>query len=96
MPVWLVAVALVRLPTARKDPLDLAAILIATAVVGLFMAPRHPMGGFAVLPSIAPWGLGSSLYTLTDLALAIALTAGFAGLKTLAGSAAERGLALPA
>lgn len=96
MPVWLVGVALVRLPAARKVPPGLAAILIAIAVAGLFVAPRYAMDGFALLRPVAPWGLGSSLYALTDLALAIALAAGFAGLKTLADRGAERGLILPA
>lgn len=96
MPVWLVGVALVRLPAARKVPLVLAAILIAFAAAGLFVAPRYAMDGFTLLRPLVPWGLGSSLYALTDLALAVALAAGFAGLKTLVDRGADRGLALPA
>lgn len=95
MPVWLVGVALVRLPAARRVPLGVATIFIATAVAGLFIAPRYAMDGFALLRPVAPWGLGSSLYALTDLALAIALAAGFAGLKALVDHGAARGLTLP-
>lgn len=95
MPVWLVGVALVRQLAARKIPPSLAVVLIATAVAGLFVAPRYAMDGFALLRPVAPWGLGSSLYALTDLALAVALAAGFAGLKSLVDRGAARGLTLP-
>jgi peptidoglycan/LPS O-acetylase OafA/YrhL len=92
MPVWLVGVGLVRLPAARRVPGALAWPLVALAIAALFIAPRFAMDGFHLLRPAAPWGLGSSLYALTDLALGIALAAGFAGLKSLA----DRGLALPA
>lgn len=92
MPVWLVGVGLVRLPAARRIPLALAWPSVALAIAALFIAPRFAMDGFHLLRPAAPWGLGSSLYALTDLALGIALAAGFAGLKTLA----DRGLILPA
>lgn len=95
MPVWLVGVALVRLPAARRVPAALAAPLVALAVAALFFVPAHAMDGFKLLRGVVPWQLGSSLYAVTDLALGLALAAGFAGLKTLADRAAERGLTLP-
>jgi peptidoglycan/LPS O-acetylase OafA/YrhL len=100
MPVWLVGVGLVRLPAARKVPPALAWPLIALALAALFIAPRYAMDGFRLLRPAAPWGLGSSLYVLTDLALGLALAAGFAGLKTMVDRGADPktgwGLALPA
>lgn len=96
MPVWLVGVGLVRLPAARKVPLALAGPLIALAIAALFITPRFAMDGFRLVRPAAPWGLGSSLYALTDLALGVALAAGFAGLKALVDRGADRGLALPA
>lgn len=96
MPVWVVGVALVRLPAARKVPTAMAWPLIALALAALFIAPRFAMDGFRLVRPAAPWGLGSSLYVLTDLTLGIALGAGFAGLKTLVDRGAELGWALPA
>lgn len=96
MPVWLVGVALVRLPAARRVPLGWSWLLVALAIAALFIAPRYAMDGFRLLRPAAPWGLGSSLYVLTDLALGISLAAGFAGLKTVVDRGAARGLTLPA
>lgn len=91
-PVWLVGVVLVRLPLAARVPTGLAAGLVLLAVVALFVAPLVAMDAFRLLRPVVPWRLGSSLYVLTDFALALALAAGFAGLRTLS----EKGLVLPA
>lgn len=92
MPVWLIGVAIVRLPAARRVPAGLSLVFLALAAAALFLAPRYAMDGFKLLRAVVPWNLGSSLYAVTDFALALALGAGFAGLKTLA----DRGLTLPA
>jgi peptidoglycan/LPS O-acetylase OafA/YrhL len=92
LPVWLVGVALVRLPLARRVPAGVAGGLVLVAVAGLFIAPLFAMDAFRLLHPLVPWKLGSSLYVLTDFALALTLAAGFAGLRTLS----ERGVVLPA
>ena len=92
LPIWLLGVAVVRLPAARRVPVALAWPFVALAGAALYLAPGYAMEGFKLLRPVVPWNLGSSLYAATDLALAITLAAGFAGLKTLA----ERGLTLPA
>lgn len=92
MPVWLVGVFLVRFPAAKRAPPALAWGLVLLAMAALFVAPRLAMAGFDLMRPILPWSMGSSLFVLTDLALAVVLAAGFAGLRTLS----DRGLALPA
>lgn len=92
LPVWLVGVALVRVPLARRVPAAVSGGLVLLAIAGLFIAPLFAMDAFRLLRPLVPWSLGSSLYVLTDFALAVALAAGFAGLRTLS----EKGLALPA
>jgi peptidoglycan/LPS O-acetylase OafA/YrhL len=92
LPVWLVGVALVRMPLAARVPASLAGGFILVAIAALFIAPIEAMDAFRLLRPLVPWKLGSSLYVLTDFALALALAAGFAGLRTLS----ERGLVIPA
>lgn len=92
LPVWLVGVALVRLPLARRVSTPAAAACVALALAALIVVPLGAMKGFALLRPFVPWSLGSSLFVLTDLLLALVLAAGFAGLRTLS----ERGLVLPA
>lgn len=92
LPVWLVGVAVVRIPAARRVPQGPSIGLLALALAALFVAPRFATQGFILLREVTPWQLGSSLYALTDLLLALALAGGFAGLRTLA----ARGLVVPA
>lgn len=92
LPVWLVGVALVRLPPARRVPAGVASGLVLMAMAALFIAPLFAMDAFKLLRPLVSWSLGSSLYVLTDLLLALALAAGFAGLRALS----ERGFVLPA
>lgn len=92
LPVWLVGVALVRMPLARRVPAGVAGGVVLLAIAALFIAPLFAMDAFRLLHPIVPWRLGSSLYVLTDLALALTLAAGFAGLRTLC----AKGLVLPA
>ena len=92
LPVWLVGVALVRLPPAARISPAIAVSFVALALAALLIAPLGAMKAFLMLRPLVPWQLGSSLYVLTDFLLALALAAGFAGLRTLSGI----GLALPA
>jgi peptidoglycan/LPS O-acetylase OafA/YrhL len=92
LPVWLVGVALVRTPLATRVPPGIAGGLILLAAAALSVAPLFAMDAFRLLRPLVPWSLGSSLYVLTDVALALALAAGFAGLRTLS----AKGLVLPA
>lgn len=92
LPVWLIGVVLVRTPGARRIPAWLAPALLTLAVAALYYVPGRAMDGFGLIRDILPWNLGHSLYVITDLVLAVAIVAGFAGLRTLA----EEGFVLPA
>ncbi|MFT4026086.1 MAG: acyltransferase [Novosphingobium sp.] len=92
LPVWLVGVALVRMPAARRVPPGPALVLLAAAFAALLVVPGWAMKGYALLGAVAPFHLGHSLYALTDLLLAVAIAAGCAGLRTFA----DRGFAVPA
>lgn len=92
LPVWLVGVALVRMPAATRIGPGAARVLVALAVAALFVAPHLAMPGFGLLRRLAPWDTGYSLYALTDFLLALALAGGFAGLRRLG----ENGFAVPA
>lgn len=92
LPVWLVGVALVRAPIARRVPAYAAPLLIAIALASLWIVPKYAMAGFRLLRPWTSWDLGSSLFALTDLALALGMAVGFAGLRALA----NRGFVLPA
>ena len=92
LPVWLVGVVLVRTPLATRVPASVAGGFVLLAIAALFVAPLAAMDVFRLLRPLLPWSLGSSLYVLTDFLLALALAAGFAGLRTLS----SRGLVAPA
>jgi peptidoglycan/LPS O-acetylase OafA/YrhL len=92
LPVWLVGLVLVRLPIARRTSQGAALALISVAIAGLVIIPRFAMDGYRLLRTLTPWDLGSALFAITDLLLAVAIAAGFAGLKTLA----DKGFAVPA
>lgn len=91
LPVWLVGVALVRMPLAARVPASLAAGFVLLAIAALFIAPLWAMDAYRLLRPLVPWRLGSSLFVLSDFLLALALAAGFAGLRTLS----EKGLVVP-
>ena len=92
LPAWLVGAGLCHWTAARDLPRSLARPAAALAFAMLFVAPAiAPVlleGLSAVLPG---WDLGFSLYALSDNLLAIAVVAGFIGLRKLA----EDGLAIP-
>lgn len=92
LPVWLVGVALVRMPIARRVSVSMAPVVLAVALAALLMGPGLAMDGYRLLHAIVPWHLGHSLYAITDLALAVAIAAAFAGLRALA----DKGCVLPA
>ena len=92
LPVWLVGVALVRMPLSARVPMSIAAGFVLLAIAALFIAPLEAMDVFRLLRPLVPWRLGSSLFVVTDFCLALALAAGFAGLRTFS----EKGLVIPA
>lgn len=83
LPVWLVGVALVRLPAARAVPASLGAVFVVLSLASLFAVPliTHPLQH--VLRSLAPWRLAYSIFTLSDLLLALGIGLGFIGLRAL-------------
>jgi len=83
LPVWLVGVALARLPIARRVPFWLAVTLVAVALASLFVLPQFARPIYRAIHHIVPWRMGFSIYAVTDLLLALAMALGFAGLRTL-------------
>jgi peptidoglycan/LPS O-acetylase OafA/YrhL len=83
LPIWLVGVALARLPIARRVPFWLAAAFVVVAVASLYVMPQFARPMFRMVHHAIPWRMGFSLFALTDLMLALAMALGFAGLRTL-------------
>lgn len=83
LPVWLVGVALARLPIARRVPFWLGLAFVALALASLWAMPMVSRPIYQAIYRSVPWSMGFSIYAITDLALALALAAGFAGLRTL-------------
>ena len=83
LPVWLVGVALARLPIARRVPFWLGLAFVALALTSLFVVPQLARPVYRAIHHFVPWRLGFSLFAITDLAMALAMALGFAGLRTL-------------
>ncbi len=83
LPVWLVGVALARLPAARRVPAWLGALFVALALAGLFVGPMVSRPLYLEIYRFVPWPMGFSIYAVTDLALGVMLALAFAGLRTL-------------
>jgi peptidoglycan/LPS O-acetylase OafA/YrhL len=83
LPVWLVGVVLARLPIARRVPFWIAVGLVAIALASLFVMPQFSRPVYRAIHHLVPWRMGFSLFAITDLALALAMALGFAGLRTL-------------
>jgi peptidoglycan/LPS O-acetylase OafA/YrhL len=83
LPVWLVGVALARLPAARRVPTALAIAFVAIAAASLFVMPQFSRPVYRAIHHVVPWRMGFSLFAITDLGLALAMALGFAGLRTL-------------
>jgi peptidoglycan/LPS O-acetylase OafA/YrhL len=93
LPVWLVGVGLARLPQLRRIPAWLGASLVLVAVAGLYLTASLAPSAYLAIRDLVPWRLGGATFAVTDLVLAIAIAAGFAGLRRLtlgAGSWLER------
>jgi peptidoglycan/LPS O-acetylase OafA/YrhL len=88
MPVWLVGVALARVPQARAVPPMLGTLFIALALIGLAAVPLAETPLQNLLRTVVPWAMGYSLYALSDVLLAIAVALGFAGLRAVTGESA--------
>jgi peptidoglycan/LPS O-acetylase OafA/YrhL len=83
LPVWLVGVALARLPAARRVPAALGAAFCAVALAALFAVPLVTTPLLVVLQAIVPWKTAFSIYALSDMLLALCIALGFAGLRAL-------------
>jgi peptidoglycan/LPS O-acetylase OafA/YrhL len=83
LPVWLVGVALARVPAARQVPAWLAPALVAGAVGALYYAPLLARTARTALDRLVPWDPGFATYAFSDLGLALCIALGFAGLRTL-------------
>jgi peptidoglycan/LPS O-acetylase OafA/YrhL len=81
LPVWLVGIALARLPQARAIPPLPGTLLVSLALISLAAVPLAEMPLHHALRAVVPWAMGYSLYALSDLLLAIAIALGFAGLR---------------
>lgn len=93
LPAWLVGVALCHWRAARSLPLALARPAVVLAGAMLVIAPAIAPSLLELLVAVLPgWPLGYSLYALSDNLLALAVGAGFIGLRRLC----EEGLAVPA
>jgi peptidoglycan/LPS O-acetylase OafA/YrhL len=81
-PVWLVGVALARIPSARGVPAWLAVpfILCALACLTWVSTISYPL--YQATGGYVPWSMGFSIFPLTDMLLALSLALGFAGLRT--------------
>jgi peptidoglycan/LPS O-acetylase OafA/YrhL len=83
LPVWLVGVALARLPAARAVHPVLGALFVMLAAFALYAVPYATSPLHAALRQIVPWRMGFSLYAISDVILALAIALGFAGLRTM-------------
>lgn len=83
LPVWLIGVALARLPIVRNVPLPLAAAFVALALASLFASTLISRPIYLAIYTFVPWRMGFSIYAISDFLLGIALALGFAGLRTL-------------
>lgn len=86
LPVWLVGVVLVLTPAARRIGPLVGALLVATGVTGAWLHTTALMPGLHLMRTLAgPWGnqLSFSRFALSDLLLAFAVAAIFAGLRPL-------------
>jgi peptidoglycan/LPS O-acetylase OafA/YrhL len=83
LPVWLVGVAIVRLPAARAESARLGAIFAGIGLASLFVVPAvtHPL--LRVLSGVLPWRPAFSIYALSDILLALGIAIGFVGLRSL-------------
>ena len=86
LPVWLVGVVLVLTPQARRAGPLAGALLVAGGLAGAWLHTTALMPGLHLMRSLAgPWGnqLSFSRFALSDLLLALAVAAIFAGLRPL-------------
>jgi peptidoglycan/LPS O-acetylase OafA/YrhL len=83
LPVWLVGVALARIPQARRVSPALGTLFVALALISLAAVPLAETPLHNLLRTIVPWAMGYSLYALSDLLLAVAIALGFAGLRAV-------------
>jgi peptidoglycan/LPS O-acetylase OafA/YrhL len=83
LPVWLVGVALARLPAMRAVPIGLGALFVAFALASLFTVALVTRPLQHLLHLLMPWPMAYSLYALSDLLLALGISLGFAGLRAL-------------
>jgi peptidoglycan/LPS O-acetylase OafA/YrhL len=83
LPVWLVGVAIARLPMARAVPAKLGAAFAAIGLASLFVVPMvtHPL--LRMLIGAWPWKPAFSIYALSDILLALGIALGFVGLRAL-------------
>jgi peptidoglycan/LPS O-acetylase OafA/YrhL len=83
LPVWLIGVALARLPAARAVPPVLGSLFVALAAFALYALPYATPPLHTVLRHIVPWTMGFSLYAISDLILALVIALAFAGLRAM-------------
>ncbi|MEJ5976106.1 acyltransferase [Novosphingobium sp. PS1R-30] len=82
-PVWLIGVALARMPIARRVPFWLGIAFVILAVAALFAMPMISRPLYHVIAGFVPWRMGFSMLAITDFLLGLALALGFAGLRRL-------------
>ncbi|MBV1687005.1 acyltransferase [Novosphingobium sp. G106] len=83
LPIWLVGVALARLPIARRVPFWLGLAFVAVALASLFVMPQFSRPVYRAIHQVVPWRMGFSIFAPTDFALALTMALGFAGLRSL-------------
>lgn len=90
LPVWLVGVALARMPLARRPAsVWLGAVFAALALAALYLVPMWARPVQQLVPDLAFWDLGFATYAFSDAALAVAIALGFVGLRILTASGAN-------
>ena len=84
MPVWLVGVGLCHCRWARRVTLESAPIWLLSSFIAVALIARWDMQALFAIRRLVPFSLGMAEWLATDYPLALAVAAGFIGLRPLA------------